>query len=134
MSLLQTDWNPSRRQLRHFTWAFALVLGWISWSCSTGATGLGLRLVAAGVFATGTIWPALFGWLYRAVVAVTFPVGWVVGHVLLAVVYFGLITPLAAGFRLLGRDPLGRRFEPEAESYWQPRARVTDYRRYLRQF
>jgi len=134
MVLLQMDWNPSRRKLRHFTWILAVVLGWISGHYPSAATGLGLRLVAAVVFATGTIWPGLFGWVYRAMVVVTFPVGWVVGYVLLGVVYYGLITPLAFGFRLLGRDPLRRRFDPAAATYWQARPPVTDYRRYLRQF
>jgi hypothetical protein len=37
-------------------------------------------------------------------------------------------------FRLMGRDPLQRRLEPAAASYWQPREQVTDLRRYYRQY
>jgi len=38
--------------------------------------------------------------------------------VILAVVYFGLITPIAVVQRLIGRDPLRRRAEP-SDSYWR---------------
>ena len=40
--------------------------------------------------------------------ALTKPIGHVVGLVLLAVVYYGVMTPLALAFRLAGRDGLGR--------------------------
>ena len=54
------------------------------------------------------------GWIIAV-----FPIGWLVLHACLAVVYFGMLTPVGLIFRLMGRDvlQLGRR--PEADSYWQ---------------
>jgi hypothetical protein len=134
MSLFVPEWNPSRRQLRHCAWATALALAVIAWHWPGAFGGLVLRLAAAGAFAVGTVWPPVFRWPYRALLVVTFPLGWVAGHVLLGLIYFGLITPLALCFRALGRDPLRRALEPEAASYWQPRSPVTDRRRYFHQF
>ncbi len=63
-----------------------------------------------------------------------FPIGWVISHVILALVFYGLFTPLALVFRLIGRDALVLRRSPSARGYWQPRPQVTDPRRYLKQF
>lgn len=37
---------------------------------------------------------------------------------LLALVFYGLITPLAILFRVLGHDPLNRNADPQCASYW----------------
>jgi hypothetical protein len=46
----------------------------------------------------------------------------VVLDVVLAVVFFVLVTPLGAVLRRV-KDPLRRRPEPAAESYWEPLTR-----------
>jgi hypothetical protein len=92
------------------------------------------RLLAAATFAVGTVWPAVFRCPYRTLLVLTLPLAWIAGNLLLALIYFGLLTPLALGFRILGRDPLRRGFAPQAGSYWQPRLQVTDKRRYFHQF
>src|SRR5262245_53068903 len=98
MVLPAPDWSPPRRQLRQFTWAGALVLGALAWQWPGPWEGLALRLAAAVVFAAGTVWPGLFLWPYRVLLAVALPPGWLLSHVLLALVYFGLVTPLALAF------------------------------------
>jgi hypothetical protein len=134
MSLFVSQGNPLRRQLRLFAWLCALLLAVLAGRAGDPLTRLVLRLAAAFVFAAGTVWPGLFRWVYRAALFVTAPVGWAVGNVLLALVYFGLITPLGLLGRALGRDPLQLRPRPGADTYWQPRLPVIDYRRYFRQF
>ena len=47
-----------------------------------------------------------------------FPIGWVVSHALMAAIYYLVITPMAVAMRLLGRDPLDRRFDRDATTYW----------------
>ena len=63
-----------------------------------------------------------------------FPIGWTVSQVMLAVMFFGLFTPIGLVFRLIGRDPLHRTRRPELESYWAPKPTPTDLRRYFKQF
>lgn len=46
--------------------------------------------------------------------------GWVNTRIILSLVYFVIITPLSLAFKLLGNDPMNRRFEP-VESYWLER-------------
>ena len=63
-----------------------------------------------------------------------FPIGWTVSQVMLAVMFFGLFTPIGLVFRLLGRDPLHRTRRPGLESYWAPKPAPADLRRYFKQF
>ena len=42
----------------------------------------------------------------------------VVSPVVMGVIFFGLLTPIAAAMRMRGRDLLRRRYEPAAGSYW----------------
>ena len=70
----------------------------------------------------------------RSLTAVSLPIGFVVSHIVMAVMFYVILTPVGLVFRLIGRDPLQRRFDRQAASYWVPRERVTDPRRYYRQF
>lgn len=42
----------------------------------------------------------------------------IVSPIVLGVIYFGLLTPVATLMRLRGRDVLQRRFDPARKSYW----------------
>jgi hypothetical protein len=138
MSLVAVNWNPSRSFLRQFGCAAGLlVLGWglalylrRGWSAGEGV------LAAAGfalLLGSATCPRALF-YPYLGLTLVTAPVGWVVGQVFLAVMFYGVFTPLALVFRLVGRDALGECLDPQAVTYWTARPAARDPRQYLRQF
>ena len=63
---------------------------------------------------------------------IAWPIGMVVATVLLAVIYYGLFTPVALIFRLTGRDKLERKLLPEATSYWKVRETPRTPASYLR--
>ena len=69
------------------------------------------------------------GWMVLA-----FPIGWTVSQVMLAMMFFGLFTPIGLVFRLIGRDPLHRARPSGRESYWDPKPAPADLRRYFKQF
>jgi hypothetical protein len=62
------------------------------------------------------------------------PIGWLVSRVVLAIVYFLVITPIGLIRRLRGHDPLALRADPTASSYWVARQDRTDPASYFRQF
>lgn len=66
--------------------------------------------------------------------AVAFPIGWTVSRVLLALVFYGLFTPLGLLFRLMGRDRVQRGYRSDRETYWTSKTQPTEMRHYLRQF
>ncbi len=72
--------------------------------------------------------------LYVGLTVLTYPIGYVVSHVIMGIIFFGMFTPLALIFRLIGRDALHRRFDQSSKSYWGDRKPVKDLRRYFRQF
>ena len=105
---------------------------------------LGMTLgssVAYGLWALGVLsallsvlWPSGNRPLFVVLSLVAFPIGWALSHVVLALFFYGVLTPVGLLFRLLGRDPLDRAFDPERKSYWVDLAEVTDKRDYFRQF
>lgn len=130
--------HPSDRTLRQFAglWiVFFAGLGlWQLLGRQRLAAGLALEILAFAVGPVGLVrprWlrPVFVGWMVLA-----FPIGWLVSHLMLAVLYYGIFTPLGLAFRLAGRDALALRPRPDQESYWSPKPAPEDVRRYFRQF
>jgi hypothetical protein len=48
--------------------------------------------------------------------------------------FYGMVTPVALFFRLIGRDTLSRRHRPEIKTYWVPKRQVSDLSSYFRPF
>jgi hypothetical protein len=139
MALMEIEWHPSDRQLRVFGVAGlpASILAALILHFLWGTSWLGaLAVVAAGtaIFLCSLLSQAVTRILYVSLTLVAMPIGVVVSFVLLAVFYFLLLTPLALVFRLIGRDSLCRRYEPQAQSYWAKHKPSDNMERYLHQF
>ncbi len=90
-----------------------------------------LAVVAVLVGPLGLVRPTAVRGVFVGALVLTFPIGFVVSHVLLGAVFYCVFTPLGLFFRLIGRDALGRRLRPEWESYWAPKATPEDLRSYF---
>lgn len=78
------------------------------WALTAAAALLAVALVRAAWLAPfNRVW-FRFGLLLQRVVH----------PVVLAVIYFGVVTPTGLVLRALGNDPLRRRREPDAATYW----------------
>ncbi len=73
-----------------------------------------------------------FGWIALAVV--TFPIGFTLSYLIMGVLFFGIITPAGLLLRWSGKDPLERRWDPEAESYWVDSREPRPKSDYFKQF
>ncbi len=137
MAMIDINWHPSRRELRQFAglWlgVFGLIGGWKLYG-SGGVAGWPWVGAAVALGAPGLVWPALLRPVYVAWMALAFPIGWTVSHLLLAVIYFGVVTPIGLILRATGTDPMQRRFEPDAATYWVEHRTGDDKSRYFRQF
>lgn len=68
------------------------------------------------------VWPASLRPVYRGWMRIGHALGWVNTRLLLGLVFYGLITPMGLVRRfLLGKDPMRRQFEPDADTYRVPR-------------
>jgi len=137
MAIIEINRNPSAKDLRWFgvlLAVFAGLVGTLSWwrDATTAATviwSVGLAMAALYYAWPAARRPIFLGWMYLA-----YPIGWVMSHVILAVIFFLVITPIGLLMRALGRDPMNRRFDPSTTSYWEPRDKTTGTDRYFRQF
>ncbi len=87
------------------------------------------------VLATATTLRPAFGeWLYVEWMKSVEPIGWSFSCLLFAGVFFLVVTPIGLMARMIGYDPLERRFEREAKTYWNERNPKTSVDRYFRQF
>ena len=145
--LVQLNLKPDTKQLRQFGFialvAFFVIGVVVVWRGGLFGLHFGdaARPVAYALWGLGAL-SALFSLvvpkanyaLFVALVTLTYPIGFVVSHVVLALLFFGILTPVALFFRLTGRDPLTRRFEPERESYWTDLSETIETKDYFRQF
>lgn len=134
--MLPINRNPGARDLRTFGLllvVFVALVGGLAW-WRTGSVpyaiwgGGGLLALVYGLVPVVRR-PIFVGWTYAAS-----PIGWTVSHLLLGLIYFGVITPIGLALRALGRDPLARHFDPAARSYWTPHPPERDVARYFKQF
>jgi saxitoxin biosynthesis operon SxtJ-like protein len=132
------QFDPPRKMLRQFAGLWLLFFGGMAlWEIlGRGRSGIGaiLAVLAVTIGPLGLIRPEWVRFIYVGWMILAFPIGWTVSQIILAVMFFGLFTPIGLVFRLLGRDTLQRIHRPELESYWQAKPASTDLRRYFKQF
>ena len=138
MSIIDINWNPSRKDLRVFAVLqlvfFAIVATIVfrrvgSFVLPGGVLAVSLVVAAAGSWRPAWIRPVYITWM-----AAVMPIGVVVSYVVLAIVWYLVITPVGLTMRLCGRDPMRRRFDPQATTYWIPRPESSPIHRYFRPY
>jgi hypothetical protein len=137
MKLSDIPLHPTPRTLRQFATAWLVVFATMAlhrWLVR-GQVHLGYVLGALSLLGIlGLLKPSALRWLFIAATIVAFPIGWIVSQLVLAVMFYLVLTPLALCFRLLRRDALQLRPGPERPSFWFKREEPADTARYLKQF
>ena len=139
MPLIEIDWNPKSKQLQNFgkiALAASVIISLLLYLLKGVAIQWLLIICAFGLitFIISKISLKLTKMIYLGMILLTMPIGWVVSFILMAAVYFLMLAPLGLIFRLIGRDPLYRRFDPTAESYWMSRRPPKGLEQYFHQF
>jgi len=75
----------------------------------------------AVLIAFGSIWPRALKYPYIAWMTMAFALGFVMSHVILTLFFFLLVTPISLFARLVGKDFLRKKRDPQATTYWIPR-------------
>jgi hypothetical protein len=138
MALIRIDHHPTRRQLNVFgvLWLvfFAAVGGLVLWRTGSRSVAGTLWGLAVIVPAAGWAFPQVMRIVYLSMAYAAFPIGMAVSFGVLLVAYYLVITPTGLVLRLFGHDPMRRRFDRRASSYWVPREPTGEVKRYFRQF
>ena len=139
MSIVQVNTDPTRKQLNQFGFIW---LGFLTLFGAIVFFKLGEPTVAKVLWVLAVVVPVV-GWSVPAFMRLVFvgmsylawPIGFVVSHVVLALVYYLVFMPIGLVMRVIGYDPMKRRFDPEAATYWIERdPKASEAKRYFRQF
>jgi len=105
---------------RVFGWVMAVVAGLVAlWAWRKGHGWLWWPAGIAIAFAlAAAIAPALLAPLNRAWMAFGLLLGRIISPLVMGLIFFGVVTPIALLARLRGVDPMRRRFDPGAKTYW----------------
>ena len=129
----------SVRELRFFAAVvfpafWGLIAFLLHWRAGWTTGAIAVASVAAVVAVVGVIATRFMARVYLAMALATYPIGFVVSHILLGMVYYLVLTPIGLALRLAGRDPMNRSLEPETSSYWIDKPETTDLEQYFRQY
>lgn len=136
--MIELNWKPTPRELRQFSGALLVAtaaIGGLLW-WKLGANGISQVLWVGGpILATiGWLAPPVMRPVFIGMSLLAFPIGYVVGFIALAIVYYLLVAPIGLVFRLIGRDPLHRTFDRNSGTYWIRRTGRPSAKRYFQQF
>ncbi len=138
MGLIEIEHHPTRRQLATFSVIWLLFFGaaalWAARHTASWFAPAACGIVAVFVPVVGSMMPEFLRRVYVGLAYAALPIGLVVSFVILAVIYYGVLTPIGLLMRLLGHDPLSRRFDPDSPSYWSDREQHDQLEQYFRQF
>jgi hypothetical protein len=130
--------KPTARALRQFAgaWLILFLAAGVHRYVVRGQheVGIAVGVMAVVIGVLGLIRPAAVRWLFVGATVLAFPIGWVVSQIMLAVMYYLIITPLAVWFRIRGRDLLSRKPAPNCPSFWTPKHTPEDMGAYFRQY
>lgn len=127
--------NPTKRTLRQFAGGWLLVFAVAAIRQFVhGHKTLGAALVVITLIGlAGLIKPSLVKYLFIGATIAAFPIGWLVSQLMLGIMFYIVLTPIALICRWRGRDPLQLR-QNEKSSFWKPRGDPPPPERYLKQF
>jgi len=136
-AMISVQWNPERKQLRQFAgiWfpAFCALLGWIIGAKSGQWTAVQIGWAVCSVQAlVGLMYPATIRPIFVGLILLTYPIGWVVSHLLLGAIFYLLFLPIGLVLRITGHDPLQLK-PPPGNTLWKTPVGKTDPASYLRQ-
>jgi hypothetical protein len=128
---------PPSRTLRQFAGLWMAFFGGLAgqaWHQGRPESAGLFALVALTVGPLGLWQPQLLRPIFVGALVLTFPIGWLVSRLVLAVLFYTVFTPVGLLFRLAQRDALGLKTGGDAVSYWSVKPQVSEATRYFRQF
>ncbi len=130
--------HPSSRTLREFAGLWLVFFGGLAYWHGLHHDRLALAWLLAGLALAlgplGMVWPQTVRPIFVGWSMLSFPIGWLVSQLTLALLFYLLITPLGVCFRLFRRNVLALRPNPDTASFWEEKVSAHDPRSYLRQF
>lgn len=132
------SFTPSATTLRQFAGLCLVFFGglaiWYGFFRDSPLIGSVLAVLALTIGPLGLVRPALIRPIFVGWMIIAFPIGWTVSRILLALIYYGVFTPIGLFLKLIGRDVLARSQQPTRDSYWETKPMPATLHSYFRQF
>ena len=122
------NWKPSSKEIRQFGTVILIgfgIIGSIFFFQGKKPVALWLWGITGFIFILSYAFPSLakpFYWLWMGL---GFLIGSVMSRLILLIIFFFVLTPVALVFKLMGRDALNRR-KHESSSYWVEHPPIKD--------
>lgn len=130
-SVVQINFQPDDKTLKQFGFIALAGFGLLGFGAlhETFIFSMGLggaRVPVAVVFFALALISVAFSLVYPkgnqpifvGLSLITFPIGFVLSYVIMGFMFFVVFGFVATVFRLMGRDSMGRSYDPGASSYW----------------
>ena len=131
MSIVSINWSPSGKEIKGFGRSMLIGFGIIGavffFFFDHTKTAMGLWIFGVLAFAFSYLVPKLALLIYYPWMGVSFVMGSIISYLIVAFIFFILITPVAIIFKIIGRDPLSLKVEKSAGSYWIQVKRTKPY-------
>lgn len=127
---------PTKSQQQYFgvaVFSALLMLAWITWRAFAYVPLSGIFCVCGITFA-GVYYcvPSAQPKLITIFRTITYPVQWIMTLVVLGIVYYAVLTPVAIWYRLAGKSICST--DTDTETNWQPIEQSPDRESYFRTF
>jgi hypothetical protein len=138
MALVHRNHEPTSKELRLFgamLATFSSLLGGLA-LYHTGSWTVAIMIWSAGLLLSIFYYavPNAQAIVFQAWMTVVFPIGWLISHALLALIYYFVMTPIGLVLRLWNRDLLQGKWDSSASTYWVAYRSHKDVQRYFQQF
>ncbi len=146
--MIEINLKPDAKTLRQFGWIalvgfgfiaaiawFEVLIfsgGWLGDAKQTVVTAFGGLAALSALFSL--VFPRANLPIYLGLTILSYPIGFVLSHVIMGTLWYLIISPIGFMMRVTGRDPLERKWDPQAETYWLDCSPPRPKESYFRQF
>ena len=127
--------SVTTKALRQFAALCLVVFGsmaWVGFVRGKLVAPILFSVLAVALGPLGLIRPEAVRPVYTGWMKLVHPIGFVISQLVLALLFYGLFTPVALLFRLIGRDALSLRRDADVRTYWKPKPPASDMKSYFR--
>lgn len=136
--MIEINFHPARKEMRVFAFLEILFFGLISYAIYRKTDSLtvptAIFSIALSVGILGFFFPQWMRIVYVGWMIAVYPIGWLVSHLVMAVVFYLVIWPIGLTLVLMGRDPMQRKIDRQADTYWIARRKDDRTQRYFKQY
>ena len=112
--------KSSKKELKKFGVLLCIVFGiWGGIFLWRGKSYYSYFFITSVIFlSTGLVFPLLLWPIHKIWMSIALVWGWLIGKVILVVLFYGVFTPTGILLRLFGKRFLDLKFDKKAKTYW----------------